>query len=303
MSKGYFTLFSAMMMVLLVSGCTFPFDGGNAASGSGIVIEELKPEFSRVMPGEPFELYLNIRNGGPFDAENIEVELFNLDDSKVTCTGGCSIIGRLYGSDAEAGTPGESHECLWECIHSDDLPGGMMVTYNPTVRITYDYFSYVTRSITLASQDEVRRIEQGGGTLPSDVSSVAEGPVSLKLNLASPVRYFPQQGRLVTPVIIEISNSGTGTACYQDCRDSENWDRISLERSDIGTGIDFEGCEDILGTSPVEIWKGRTRDIRCDLAMTQLPDGFGFTRKTITLRARYAYFIEGSASFEVSGVR
>lgn len=301
MSNGHFTVFSALVLILLVSGCTMPIDGGNSASGNGIAIEEFRPEFFQVRPGEPFELYLNVRNRGPFDAENIEVELFNLDESKVTCTGGCALIGRLYGSDVKAGTPGESYECIWECRHSDDLPGGMKVTYNPMVRITYDYFSDITRSVTLASQDEVRRVEQSGITLPSDVSSKAEGPVSLNLNLLSPIRYFPRQGRLVTPVMIEISNSGTGTACYRDCGDSENWDRISLERMSTGTGIVFEGCEDILGTSAVEIWKGKTRDIRCDLVITQLPEGFGFTRKTISLRARYGYFIEGTASFEVIG--
>jgi hypothetical protein len=299
-------LFAVPVVILLVaaSGCVTQTTG----SGSGIVIESFRTDFSDVMSGEDMQIYLKFRNTGPFDAEHIKVTLMNVFDegrtSPLTCSHGCRDIDKLAAAKPDQGTQGESMECVWSC-EAPDIPAGVKVTYNPRARVAYVYRSNIARSITLASQDEVKKAQDSGKTLPNDIVAKAQGPVSLDITLLSPVRYFKDQNRIIIPVSVDVSNSGSGTICYPDCEDSGNWDMVSISQEYANSDVGFYDCDvgdNSIDGYPIEVWQGKARSIRCDIRIENMPEGFGFTRKTVNLKADYGYFVDAQTSFSVTGI-
>jgi hypothetical protein len=302
--KMLFALAAMIILVAAASGCV-----QTTGAGNGIVIESFRTDFSDVKSGEGFQIYLKFRNTGPFDAEHIKVTLmnvFNEDMTSVfTCSAGCRDIDKLAAAKPEQGTQGESMECVWSCDAPEDIPAGVKVAYNPRARISYRYRSNIARSITLSSQDEVKKAQDSGKTLPNDLVARAQGPVSLDMRFLSPVRYFRDQNRIVIPVSVDVSNSGSGTVCYPDCEDSDNWDMVSISQEYSNSDVSFSDCDvgdNSIDGYPIEIWQGKTRSIRCDIRIENMPEGFGFTRKTVNLKADYGYFVDAQTSFSVTGI-
>ncbi len=292
-------IFLSLFVILAVSGCTsMPFLGGGMLTGNGLVIEEFKTDFSDVNAGEPFKIMLKIRNKGSSLARNVMVDLSNSDE--LQCMGDCSFYTPLSPPDPESGTDGESRTCIWNCRAPHDIPYGMSVTYNPGVRITYQYTSDIVRTITLASQDEVRNLQDMGRALSIDPISTSSSPISLDIKLHSPIRYWMDQGIISSPMSIDITNSGGGISCYPDCLDENGWNKVNIYSHNLMGNILIDECDVGIG-NPVTLWEGRSRTIRCDLQIMNMPVAFGQTKKTINMKAEYDYMITSGTGIKVTG--
>ncbi|MBN2043230.1 MAG: hypothetical protein JW754_05510 [Candidatus Aenigmarchaeota archaeon] len=289
----------SLFVILAVSGCTsLPFIGGGISAGNGLVIEEFKTDFSEVKAGEPFKIMLKVRNKGTSFARNVVVDLSNSEE--LQCMGGCNFYTPISPPDPESGTEGESRTCTWNCRAPYDIPYGMSVTYNPLVRITYQYTSDIVRTITLASQDEVRNLQDMGRSLSIDPVSTSSGPVSLDLKLHSPVRYWMDQGLISSPMSIDIMNTGGGITCYPDCFDQNGWNKISIYSQNFLGDILIDECDVGIG-SPITLWEGKSRTIRCNLQIMNMPMTFGQTKKTINMKAEYYYMVTANTAVKAAG--
>ncbi len=299
MYRNLTLLLLGALFVSLVSGCTSPLSGGSSM-GSGVVIEDFSPDFSRVSSGEPFQLMLRIRNTGSKTARNVNVELYNVGQ-EFACTGGCGIINSLLPPDTESGSRGESRTCIWECTAPYGSPPGISVSYNPSVRVRYGYSSDVVRTITLASQDEIRDLQDSGRTLPVDTVSSSSSPVRMDVELNSPVRYWEGRGTISSPLSISVTNVGGGTVCYPDCGSPENMNRVVVESQNILGDMGIEECDIGIAGKPVTLWQGSGRTVRCNLVIYGLTPSFSRVKKTFRVRSEYEYSITRDTALEVAG--
>lgn len=312
---------------LISSGCTL-FDPGTPY-GDGIVIESFEPDFPEIYSGEKFKLEMMVRNTGSVDAYNVYPRLFNIGNSnaglEITCQDPLQYQEKaieLLAYDPEDGTQGESQIYIWDCFTPNDVKPGNKITFNPGVRLYYIYKTHALRSINMATQDELRSIQASGRALPSETVGTTSGPVSLGITVSGPIRYSEDDCNVRFPVNINIENNGGGVACtsdampyvfspvgfapfmsiISDCQDTGTWNRVymSFETEDKNTRLI---CDErhITGRQPVELWKGESRKLTCEVEIDLGEYPRGLTQKTLKVSLHYGYFIDSTTSVDVLG--
>ncbi|MBI4021244.1 MAG: hypothetical protein HY369_03305 [Candidatus Aenigmarchaeota archaeon] len=258
-----------LVAVLLVSGCT--------ASGTGVVIEDFVADFSTVFVKEPVGFQVQVRNTGSQDSPGGEVRLLGLDDWSGQAQP-CTVPGLL------AGPPGEVFTCPTATLTAPDVPQGITVTYRPVARLAYSYTSTLLSQITVGTQDELRRIEQGGGTLPLDASASSASPILVTAKTQGPLRVF--SGSVTFPLEITVTNQGGGVACkgdFTDCLDHQKWNALSFTTQIAGQKVD--DC-----SRSLTITQG-SNTIVCQATLTDIPST-GVLQKTISIQSTYGYFVD-----------
>jgi len=246
-----------------------------------------------------------IRNAGSVDARNVRFELSNTETTygnrgtEISCEPDClGVIERFLAPDPQAGTTGESKTCVWKCFAPEDLPRNAKITFNPILRVYYAYESTIVKSATIVSEDELRSIQAQGKPLPNEITSLTGGPIKLSIQMRSPVKYVERTGKVTFPVSISIENVGGGVACYPNCNDPKNWDKVFLE-IDPESGMNLKDCDTGM-FNEVDLWEGRSRTVVCDGEML-IPQRINLLQKTLKIKARYEYFIDASTSLTVTG--
>lgn len=330
-AAGLFLSLSALLFALPISGCVVP---SGTSGGSGVIIENFEVDFPRVYAGEKFQLQMKIRNTGSVDALNVYPKLYNiqttLQGSKfdVSCEETCTTGVNLLAPDPERGTEGESRTCIWNCQAPKEIPKGLSVTFNPSVRLYYWYGTNTIKSINIASQDELRSLQSRGGALPSETISTTQGPVSLDIVVNGPIRYWEDESKIRFPININIQNVGGGVSCVTEditipipmgiyapsfnyvtlisgCELSDNWDKVAIffNGGDVGT-IRVSNCD--ISQDPgtkviVDLWKGQSKTITCELEMDVPRTSAGILQKNLNFDLSYAYFVDATVSLEVIG--
>jgi len=307
MSKSI-PLFSLVFCLVLISGCIGP----QATSERGIVIENFLSNPSEMYSGEHFDLQLMIRNTGSVDARNVRFDLFNIGATyadkglEISCKPECAeVIERLLAPDPHAGTTGESKTCIWKCSTPEDIPRNAKITFNPNIRVFYDYEGNIVKSVTIVSEDELKSTQVQGKPLPSETTSLTGGPIKLGIHVRSPVKYIKDADKVEFPISISIENSGGGVPCYPSCSEPENWDKVFLEM-DPQSGINLKDC-DVGMFNEVDLWEGRERTVVCDGEISLFSvtgdrwGGINILQKTLKIKATYEYFTDSTTSLTVTG--
>ncbi len=299
-----------ILALIAISGCI----GQAPITGNGIVIESFEPDFKTVYSGEIVNFNLKIRNTGSSVAAPVWAELLGVDQDfccEVVGTGpwykneklpnepGCRYPGsagaqpkQLLPPDPFWGTAGETMTCSWT-YKIPQFPKGFYREYQPTVRIFYGYTTTLVQAINLLTREEMLDIERSGKPLPSQTVSITAGPLSIKAEMASPVRVF---GNTVTfPIKLTINNIGGGVACLpgrckKTVQGGEAWNRIKLSIK----GVQLSDCQDSM---EAELYQGQTT-LTCQASLTDLRLT-GPEQRQLTITAEYEYFIEQSTSITV----
>jgi len=308
MSGKQILMIPLIFSMVLLSGCTGP----QTTSGKGIVIENFISNPSEMYSGESFDLQLMIRNTGSVDAENVRFDLSNVGTTyenkglEISCESECEeVIERFLAPDPEAGTIGESKTCIWKCSAPEEIPRNAKITFNPSMRVYYDYECGIVKSVTIVSEDELKSIQAQGRPLPSETSDLTGGPVRLSIQMRSPVKYLKDSDKVEFPISISVENTGGGVACHPSCNDPENWNKVFLEM-DPQSGMSLKDC-DVGMFNEVDLWEGRERTIVCDgeLSLFSITGdrwgGVNILQKTLNVKATYEYFTDATTSLTVTG--
>jgi hypothetical protein len=199
----------------------------------------------------------------------------------------------------DKGISGETKNCVWTVKpKQSEVPNGLSVTFYPTARVTYRYSTSTAQSITIGTSQELRSLQDRGGTLPSDTTSTTGGPISISVVSKGPIRV--SQSGVEFPIEIKVSNTGGGIVC-DGCSggssDSNNWNKIKLT---INTG-GLERVEGCGSGESITLWRGRDNTIGCKLKATS-SNVVGRVQKVITVRAEYDYIVDATTSITVTGV-
>jgi hypothetical protein len=307
---------AALLVILaavLISGCTF--FGGNIAAGSGVVIEnfEVSP-LKDIYASEAFELRAKIRNIGASDAENVFMKLYNVESVfggnkiEISCIERfdlCASEEVLLAPDQESGTVGETKTCTWDCIAPPNIPEGISVTFNPSMRTYYMYKTSTIKAVNIASQEELISLETRGESLPLEDVSTTSGPVSMEIVVNGPIRYWSGEGKINFPINIKIQNIGGGVVCnpeQQGCQKTDNWNKAKLFfESDVSVNlICNSGIPE--RSMLVDLWKSQAATLTCEIEMPVPPGSTAkYIQKNLIFKLEYDYFVDASTSVNVIG--
>ncbi len=282
------TLLSLLLLlaVIPVSGC---IGGQQITGGPGLVIEAFEPDFPQIYDGESVQLRALIRNRGSMRAGEIKAKISGADWIAGTeCT-----ETELLPAVPENGIEGEVKTCQWNIKSNTNLPEGVSMTYYPILNVYYIYSTSTVKSITIGSADDIRRIQNTGGSLPSETTSSTSGPVSIDIVIKGPLR--ASENRINFPVEIRITNNGGGVVCIDRCDEtnSENWNKLNLN---INAGEPLElDCGD---ASEISLWRGQSNTIGCKASISGQAT---LTQALITVTATYGYRIDKTTSITVTG--
>ncbi len=319
-----------IMAILLVSGCT---NITTTTGGKGVSVKEFAPDFSEIYSGEPVTFRLLVKNEGSVDTMGAHAELLGLDED--WCGNGENSCGASYGGRLEKlpnepecqyegegfsmlapdplkGTSGSSHTCTWS-YKAPLLDKGFAITYTPVARVFYPYKSAVTKQITFGSSSELRRIQDSGGTLPTETSASTDSPIQLAIQTSGPIRFW--EDNVAFPLEITISNAGGGTPCStggtgldsmkDSCKaavsgeDAKN--KVTLKVTlDPGMEVMDEECEPLTSGETIPLLKGQNAFV-CDIVISGLSEIA--SQRTIKAEAFYEYFTDTQSSIKVTGRR
>jgi len=298
-----------LAVVVMVSGCTG--DTSGVSFGNGVIIAGWEPDFSSVESGEPVGLQLKIQNTGRIDAENVRAQIINInmDDwgTGFSWTGDEEDFGKVLAPKTESNSPGDTRTKTWN-LEAPELPEGMEFTYEPMVRISYDYKTKALKPITLVTTEELRKLVQRGMTLSGETTSYSEGPFSVEIRTGNFVKTGDVDQEF--PITIIIRDVGGGFVIPSSGSWGSGWggwgsdderapvemtltlpDRMSLESE--GSEYCSESGETI------ELWKGSTAEITCMVSVDDPPD----VREESLLQVEldYTYSTDSSTSVKVIG--
>lgn len=302
-----------VLLIIFISGC-IGFGGG--ATGDGVVILDFKPDFPSVYSGEPVKLQLRVQNLGEIDAENTEAQLTNIKLSKWGSMGVVEKknLGKLIAYDpANPDVPGAVRTVEW-ALEAPKLEKGLQWTYTPMVKVSYDYKTRATKSITIVDQNELRRIMQQGRSLPAQATVVTKGPLDIEIRTGDYVKTTSRftAGRVydIFPIYIKITNKGIG-AGGTVVRNGfagffgEEFDYPVEVKITPPSGTSFvysgtygeDDCS--TGTVTVDLWQGKEKEITCELQVDEVPEFR--TEGLITVEVSYRYQVEASTQIKVFG--
>lgn len=295
--------------VLITSGCTTD-PGTTVTLGKGVAITGFESDF----PGMSLEsdddvgLMLRVQNQGELDAEDVEAQLYGIDMSEWG-TGGFMTsetenIGTLLAADAVTGTEGQSKTVQWN-LRAPSLPKGNQFTYEPRVRVSYDYQTKARKPITLVDVDELKKLVQQGKTLSSEATRSSAGPLSVEIRTGNFVKTqnyddpFPLN-IFVTNDLWESGGSVVeGSGFFGYGLDQYQYPvKVKLTLPD---GMSLSGSGQGCSTSGewVNLWKGKSADLTCEIRVTNPPDIS--VEKLIQVELDYRFSLDASTTITVIG--
>ena len=305
-------LIALLSAVILVSGC---IDGGTAGLGNGVEILNFKPDIEGVTlrSGETVKLQLRVQNQGEVTARDVDAELTNIDMSEWGTFGAFGFtesLGDLLPYDETTNTPGAIKTVEWR-LEAPELAKGTIYTYEPMVKVSYDYKTVAQKPITLVDDDELRKIIQQGQTLPFKTTTYTAGPLMVEVKTGNFVRTSSGisggESYEVFPVYVKITNTdwesggsviknGFGGFGFEEY-DYPIQIKITPPNGVTSRSIGSDVCSGSFDT--IDLWQGKDAEITCDFEVTNPPT---YRQEAlITIELEYRYQAQARTSVQVSG--
>lgn len=314
-----------LFAVVVVSGCT-GIPGSGSGSGSGVAVLSWSPDFTQVNSGEQVDLQLRVQNTGDAEAKNVKAQITGIDLSEWRGFGGVGFfaeenLGKLLPNDPETGTVGEIKTRTFR-LEAPNQRQNIVLTYEPIVKVSYDYQTFSEKPITLVDQDELRRLIQQGKALPAKPSTQTKGPLQVEVTTGDFVKTGQQFGGTgqvfdVFPVNIKISNPsfGSGGSVVPPdtgssfgslfAPDTYNYpvevEIVPPSGTQIRNTFTFSGDDCSTGTVVKDLFQGRDIDITCELEVTN-PPAFREDR-SIKVNLKYRFQTEATTQVTVIGTK
>ena len=303
-------LISVLVAVVLVSGCI----GGAITGGNGVITLNFEPDLTGTYDsGDPVKLLLRIQNQGEVRATDVRAELAGIDATKWAAFGATfyKTIADMAPYDAITNTPGAEKTVIWD-LEAPELERGIDLTYNPIAKVSYNYRTVAQKPITIVADDELRRIQQQGGSLPTKITEYTKGPLSVTVETKDYVKTTQDFGSYdVFPISITITNSYGGTVIPGSLGGfgilGDEYLYPVQVRITIPTGTDFVhsgffGDDDCTtGTIIKDLWKGQSAQITCELMVTSPPTYR--QERHLKVELDYRYQTEAITQIPVRGTR
>jgi len=306
----------SVVAAIAVAGCT----NTTAGTGPGVVILSWIPELTSVYSEEDVDFLLKIQNQGGARAKNVVAELTNIDASE---WGGFfqqqTQLGELIPHDPVTQTPGETKTTQFKNMKAPLLSKGTSFTYEPTIRVSYDYTTTAQKPITIVDKDELVMIQQQGKTLPNKPTTYSLGPLVVDIIMGNYVKTsgtFGASGQTydIFPAQIKITNTlweSGGSLTAKGFGGGAAWSGFGEFDYPVevkvtpptGTNFVYSGYGDDCSSFQftVEMFKGKEAEVTCELQVTSPPTFKSESLMQVELS--YRYFIDAVTQLTVQGTK
>jgi hypothetical protein len=302
-----------ILLVVAASGCTIPFGGidpfnSNTPAQTGAIIEEFSPDYANVHSGEEVTFRMKVKNTGSLTLQEGFAEVLGIDQ---VWTGSAGNVGEIFPleqncrydthtitllpEDTERGTTGGEAVCTWK-YKAPDVESGLSTSASPRVRFYYSYKSSTVKTVTIASREELKALEQQGKSMPSESYSKTNSPISIDIETTTPVRTY--EDKVEFPVVFTVKNAGGGTACLGNglnCKkpggtgDNNNWNKVLIkiilpQSLSLAQG----SCSE---TQPINFVGNNPQTFSCKI-VANVQGQVGISQRQIEANAEYGYFID-----------
>lgn len=308
-STGVKSLFFLLPLfaVVLVSGCLGPSDG--VSYGKGVVIKGFESDLGSlaIESEDEVSLMLKVQNQGEVEALDAEAQIIGIDldewgtgfswtDKKD--------LGDLKAADPITNTEGATKTVQWD-LEAPVLPKGTEFTYEPRVRVFYDYETKAAKPVTLVDVNELRRIIQQGKTLPGETTRSSAGPFSVEIKTGDFVKTQDYDDPFDLNVIITNDVWESGGSVIEG---SGFWGGFGYEQFrypvkvtiTLPEGMSLESSDECSTSGAwVNLWKGKSKEMTCSIRIDDPPE---FRQeKLIQVELEYRFFIDATTTIRVIG--
>ena len=298
-----------LFSVLVVSGCTTT-DGGGISYGKGVIITGFESDMGSlaVETDDDVSLLLRVQNQGEVDATNVEALLIGVDLDEWNAAFGYSEdqnLNTLMSADPVTETEGQTKTAQWD-LRAPKLPKGTEFTYEPVVRVFYDYQTKAAKPVTLVDVDELRRIIQQGKTLSGETTQSSSGPITVQIKTGNFIKTQNYDDPFPLNIFITndlwesggsvIEGSSTGGFYYGDIQYPVRV-KITLPEGMRLESSSSTGCS--TSGDWINLWKGKSAELTCEVRIDQPPDYK--VEKLIQVELEYRYFVDASTTIKVIG--
>ena len=306
----YLPILAIMSAVVMVSGCTGT--GDSVSFGQGVIITGFESDLGNLNleSGDDVGLMLRVQNKGELDAIDVEAQLLGIDldewGTGFSWSGETQRIGDLIAADSSTNTEGQTATVQW-ALEAPDLPQGTEFSYEPRVRVLYDYQTKAIKPITLVDVAELRRIIQQGKSLSAGTTRTSSGPFSIQIRTGDFVK--TQNYDDPFPLNIFITNdlweSGgsviQGSGFYGGFGGSSEFQYPVKVKLNLPDGMSLSGSGQGCSTSGewVNLWKGKSAELTCEISISDPPEYR--EDKLIQVELEYRFFIDAATTLRVIG--
>lgn len=302
------TFLLTFSLVVLVSGCTAP--GGDGTSfGSGVAITGFESDYPGLTleSGDEVSLLLKVQNKGEVDATNVDAQLFGIDlgewGTGFSWTGETQDLGTLLAADAQTNTVGQTKTAQWN-LETPELPKGTDVTYNPRVRVLYDYQTKAAKSITLVDVDELRKLIQQGRTIQGEPTQTSAGPFRVEIRTGNFIKTQSYDDPFPLNIFITNNLWESGGSVVEGSDFGYGYDQYKYPvkvKLTLPDGMSLSGSGSGCSTSGewVDLWKGKSSELTCEISITNPPEIS--VKKLIQVELDYRFSADASTSIRVAG--
>ena len=283
----------SILLVVFVSGCVS--DGNTIAFGNGVVIQGWEADFSSLESGETIKFFLKLQNQGESLAENIEATVIGID-SKEWDFSRDPDFDDLVAPDRTTNTPGEVVTHYYDG-EAPELPSGTTFTYEPIMRVSYDYTTNANKPITVVDIEELRRIMQQGKSIETESTVYTSGPISIEIRTGDYIKTQNEDPEF--PLYIVVTNTlwESGGTVIESRSAPRNYDYPIKLDVDISSGGKVT-CNTDGGW--IDLWQGKTAEITCELNVDPAPEGTRLER-LITADLNYRFQTDATTAVSVTG--
>ncbi len=237
-SKREFAIVLIAASLVFVSGC-IDFDEEEETEGHGLVVEEFEGVPSEVFSEDEFELFLDVRNMGDVDAEEVTPELYS--------TGGATEVDDAWDPESVPSLSAPTQEFEGEQASFTRTLGAPDIeisdeTLNIQTNIYYKYGTEARIRIPVISSEERRSREEAGEALPNiETPRVTDGPFTVRITGPDPaIIEEDDTGIMFT---IHGNNVGGGRAYLSDEHPDPGRDELDSVDVTIDTDGQITGVE------------------------------------------------------------
>jgi hypothetical protein len=308
-SPGVKSLFLLLPLaaVVFVSGCLGPSDG--VSYGKGVAITGFESDLGAlaIESGDDVGLLLKVQNQGEVDALDVEAQIIGIDldewGTGFTWTD-TERLNDLKAADPVTNTEGQTKTAQWD-LEAPELPRGTEFTYEPRVRVFYDYETKAVKPITLVDVAELRRIIQQGKTLPGESTRSSAGPFSIEIKTGDFVKTQDYDDPFDLNVIItnDLWESGGSVIEGSGYFGGFGFDQFQYPVKitiTLPEGMSLESSDECSTSGAwVNLWKGKSKEMTCSIRIDDPPE---FRQeKLIQVELEYRYFIDATTTIKVVG--
>jgi len=330
-----------LLGAMTISGCTTGTSG--PTFGNGMVVLNWEPTFSSVESGDNLQLRVRVQNKGGTEALGVKAILTEISakDWGITAVSGMTeekLFGDMLPPNPTQNTDGAIKEAYFDA-YAPALPEGVTQSYSPSVRVTYGYVTSAVKQMTLVNEQELRRLQDQGKTLPTGDIQTTAGPLKVTVNTGKFIKqrdvtaqpYGTSVASNIFPVTIVIENTGggvvsplgrndisfsgiiTGFGALSGLTESDYLVYAMIEPPE-GISIDSNCLEPnyIYGSGTrsltggtidgyVKLWKGQTASITCEM---EIDDTLAASKNVnMKIYLAYYYYIDSTTTVTVTGIR